>query len=324
MPGSYFQLMLRHCGTTLDLRDAILADTGVSLDALEQPGSEVTLGQQLQLLRNVNRTFPPGVALAIGARYEPITHGALGFGAVSAPTLGAALDVIARFVQVRSLTHSGRTVQTRDELRLVFEERCALEDDERRPLIEIILLSVQGMIEAVLAGPMTAGRFEIAAPKPSYAARYADYFHAEVRFGSAHTGVVIPVAWCTLACPHADPVMHEASLRELEMLARRLDGAGFTAARVEQWMSAAGDAGVAIDDVAHRLGLSRRTLARRLREEGTTYHEIRDAHLQRRAKSLLAEGTLTKAEIAYRLGYQDPANFGRAFRRWFGSVTRDR
>ena len=215
-------------------------------------------------------------------------------------------------------------MQTRDELRLVFEERVALEVPERLSLLEIFLLSVQGMIEAVLLGPMTAGRFEISLPKPSYAARYGDYFHAEVRFGTAHTGIVIPSAWCALACPHADPAMHEASLRELEVLARRLDGANFTAARVEQWMSAAGDAGVAIEDVAHRLGLSRRTLARRLRAEGTTYQEIRDAHLQRRAKSLLAEGTLTKAEIAYRLGYQDPANFARAFRRWFGSAAGDR
>ena len=277
MPGSYFQLMLRQCGTTRELRDAILADTGVSLEALEQPGSEVTLGQQLQQLRNVNRLFPPGVALAIGARFEPITQGPLGFGAVSAPTLGAALEVIARFCQVRSLTHWGRTVQTRDELRLVFEERVALEVPERLSLLEIFLLSVQGMIEAVLLGPMTAGRFEISLPKPSYAARYGDYFHAEVRFGTAHTGIVIPSAWCALACPHADPAMHEASLRELEVLARRLDGANFTAAHVEQWMSVAGDAGVAIEDVAHRLGLSRRTLARRLRAEGTTYQEIRDA-----------------------------------------------
>ncbi|MGH9885073.1 MAG: AraC family transcriptional regulator ligand-binding domain-containing protein, partial [bacterium] len=205
MPGSYFQLVLRQCGTTRELREAILEGTGVSLDSLEGSGGEITLGQQLRQLRNINHLFPAGVALAVGAPFEPVAHGPLGFAAVSAPTLGAGLEVLARYCQVRNPTHSGRAWQKGDEFRPAFEERCALEDEERLPLIETFPLSLQGLVEAVLGGPMTEGRFEIAAPAPSYAARYRDYFHAEVRFGAEHTCIVIPTRWLALACPHADP-----------------------------------------------------------------------------------------------------------------------
>jgi AraC-like DNA-binding protein len=58
---------------------------------------------------------------------------------------------------------------------------------------------------------------------------------------------------------------------------------------------------------SHRRVSSKRTLIRRLGEAGTTYRELRDAHRRKLA-----------AEIAYRLGYEDASNFGKACHRWFG------
>jgi AraC-like DNA-binding protein len=66
------------------------------------------------------------------------------------------------------------------------------------------------------------------------------------------------------------------------------------------------------------LAVSNRTLIRRLREAGTTYRELRDAHRRRLAIELVAGSSLTAAEIAYRLGYEDASNFGKACHRWFG------
>ena len=45
----------------------------------------------------------------------------------------------------------------------------------------------------------------------------------------------------------------------------------------------------------------------------------RNAHRRRRAEDLLREGSLTVSQLAYRLGYEDAANFNRACQRWFGS-----
>jgi len=43
-----------------------------------------------------------------------------------------------------------------------------------------------------------------------------------------------------------------------------------------------------------------------------------EAHLRAEAERLLGERALSVADVAYALGYEDPANFGRACRRWFG------
>jgi AraC-like DNA-binding protein len=84
-------------------------------------------------------------------------------------------------------------------------------------------------------------------------------------------------------------------------------------------MTVSGDAGLPLVKAARLLRVSPRTLTRRLQEAGTTYRALHDAHRRRRAEALLREASLTAAELAYRLGYGDPANFGRACRRWFRS-----
>lgn len=73
-----------------------------------------------------------------------------------------------------------------------------------------------------------------------------------------------------------------------------------------------------IDETAAKLGLSRRTLQRRLREEGTDYREQVNAARLQRAMSLLLESPQSIETIALNLGYSSTAHFTRAFTRWAG------
>ena len=69
--------------------------------------------------------------------------------------------------------------------------------------------------------------------------------------------------------------------------------------------------------VARRLHVTPRTLARKLAEEGTSYRAIVDDLRHRMAVDLIKSGS-SMDEIAYLLGYTDTSNFRRAFRRWTG------
>ncbi|WP_249173041.1 AraC family transcriptional regulator [Burkholderia vietnamiensis] len=72
-----------------------------------------------------------------------------------------------------------------------------------------------------------------------------------------------------------------------------------------------------VDWVAKRLGISSRTLQRQLAIHGRDFRTIRQAVSCERAHALLAAG-MRVTEIAYELGYSDPAHFSRAFRAWTG------
>ena len=70
--------------------------------------------------------------------------------------------------------------------------------------------------------------------------------------------------------------------------------------------------------LARTLGMSGRTLARRLAAEGEQFSDVVDGVRRRLAERLIADPRLDVGEIADRVGFADPAAFGKAFRRWFG------
>jgi AraC-like DNA-binding protein len=76
---------------------------------------------------------------------------------------------------------------------------------------------------------------------------------------------------------------------------------------------------IGIDRVARELGMSRQTLYRRLKAEGTTFEEILDAKRRQLAIRYLGMDRVAVKAAAYRLGFSDPAAFSRAFKRWTGT-----
>lgn len=102
---------------------------------------------------------------------------------------------------------------------------------------------------------------------------------------------------------------------ELSTMVRRRPPRSLAEAVAEVVQTRLLDGQTDIDGVAKRLGSGQRTLQRQLAQEGISYRRILgDARLAR-ARHLLAETTLPIIEIAYALGYSDPAHFSRAFSR---------
>jgi AraC-like DNA-binding protein len=318
MPAAYFELVLREFARTQSDLDAIVAGTGVTAAQIARPGAEITFGQQLQQLRNVSQRLPAGWALSLAPMLHASTHGALGFAVVSSPTLRNGLDLLARYVHVRNPSHRGRAEVRGSEYRLALIEQVALLDEERALVQETLLLGIQGLVETVLARPACGLRIEFSYPAPAWAQRHREVFHGSVHFEAPQTALVVPVTLLGVRSPHADPACHAAVLPTLEILSRRVDGLDASAPQVEQLLVQAGDTPLPLVEAARRLGVSRRTLLRRLGESGTSYRDLVDAHRRRRAEALLREGLQTVSEVGFRLGYKDAANFARACRRWFG------
>lgn len=75
-----------------------------------------------------------------------------------------------------------------------------------------------------------------------------------------------------------------------------------------------------ITDVATKLAISKRTLQRRLTQEGTTFQKVLDELREELARHYLCNTTFTSAEISFLLGYEEPNSFYRAFRTWTGQT----
>ena len=75
--------------------------------------------------------------------------------------------------------------------------------------------------------------------------------------------------------------------------------------------------------VAKKLGMSERTLARRLKEEGVTFIEIVQQLKAALARYYLEEETMPISKIAWLLGFEEPSSFSHACKRWTGKTPRE-
>ncbi len=81
---------------------------------------------------------------------------------------------------------------------------------------------------------------------------------------------------------------------------------------------------LSLDDIAHRVASSRRQLQRAYSEIGrTTFREHLTMVRMDRAAELLTSRSLTVREVAHRVGYRQPAQFAKAFRRHHGAAPSD-
>jgi len=78
--------------------------------------------------------------------------------------------------------------------------------------------------------------------------------------------------------------------------------------------------GVSMQTLCHKLGLSSRTLQRRLKDEGSSFQQTLDSVRAELAQHYLKHSSMTGSEISFLLGFEDPNSFVRAFHGWTGTT----
>lgn len=142
------------------------------------------------------------------------------------------------------------------------------------------------------------------------------------RISFAHQGnsIVFPAALLLLPIEDADPVVHRIARQLLDrLLAERGTSTDLiTSAREEIVWSLPSEEGIQLDRLARRLGVSTRTLQRKLADAGTSFQGLVDDTRKMLARRYIEDRSLTLSEIAYKLGFGAPSAFTRASYRWFG------
>ena len=146
---------------------------------------------------------------------------------------------------------------------------------------------------------------------------YAAVFRAPVTFSTSRNAICLDPAFLErplepLPAP-VETVLTTHAEAQLQQIARDRSWGG----RVSQLLHA--NPGTDLIAVCRALAVSRHTLHRRLRDEGTTFVALQDAARWQLADTLLRRDRLTITAVAARLGYSEPAAFSRAYKRWTGT-----
>ena len=153
---------------------------------------------------------------------------------------------------------------------------------------------------------------------------FVDFFGSRVEFGGTVDQVAFAPATGDARIVSADPFLNRLLITFCEeALVRRSQSRPSFRSSVENSIVPVLPHGkVRSGEIAHRLGISNRTFARRLSVEGLTFSEVLEDLRCDLAKHYLTDKDLSVSEIAWLLGYQEVSAFTHAFKRWTGKTPR--
>jgi AraC-like DNA-binding protein len=158
-----------------------------------------------------------------------------------------------------------------------------------------------------------------AGPAPSNDATHRRFFGCPVRFDATTSAIVIGAPELALRMSRPDPELGRILERHADVLVGELGSESDLVARVRRIIvDGLPDGEVSVTRTARQLGLSVRTLQRRLADSGKTFDEVYDGTRKELARRYLGDPALSIQETAHLLAFVDLRGFYRAFRRWEG------
>lgn len=260
----------------------------------------------------------PAVAARAARSWALADWGLFGFYLAAAPTVRDALAAAVRCSGLITERGAWRTVEQAGRIRYVWAWSGPAALDHALSNEVMVSGFVRGIREISGTPPL---RVELAHRAPVGRAEHEQLLECDVRFGQAETAVVMARARLDAAPPAANPALHHFLG---ELVAGELQALGPAAVHVRAAQLIARrlrDGSVAeIAEVARQLGMSERTLRRRLADEGASFRALRSAAQLDRAAELLAGGTASLTQIALATGFADASGLGRAWRRRRGQT----
>ncbi len=304
------------------VRDDLLRGTGISAGTLEDPDAPVPGASMAKLaLRALELTGEPGLGFYQGLYVKLSAHGAVGLAAMTSATLEQAVRIAERYGPLRA-QHMAVTLRVEgDEASLEFLELARV-GRVRSFMIEAAVTSFVQMGKALLGRPLS-GRIEVAMPEPPHFQGFAHLWPGPVRFSSPTTRLIFPRELLDAPREMADHFASARALEECEQELARLGETSTLLASVRRQMMALPRGFPSVTELAKKRHVSPRTLKRQLAAHGTSFQQLLDELRRDRALALLEDESQSIARVAELLGYSDPSNFNRAFRRWMGVAPTD-
>lgn len=295
----------------------LLADFGLTLTDFDEPEHTIPFATMGTLLgRCAAQTGCPHFGLMTGELTGASALGAVGFLIQSAPDVRSALGVLTRRIHLNNPGVAMSLVEDQDFATLRYDiVQPGIESHEQ--ILDGAMAIARTIMRSLCGPDWRPAQVRLAHARPGDVAEFRRVFEADLYFDAAETALVFSRSCLDKVPLTADPVLHR-------MMAHRVNELTVTAGedvvgqlrRVLPWLLTTRNLSLAA--AAKAVGLSTRTLNRRLADEKTSFTEQRDEVCFAVASQLLQSTRMPIGEVASLLGYANLSAFTRAFTRWSG------
>ena len=304
--------------------EPLLRRVGLTPEVIADPEERLSVRSQVALLDEAAIALKDDrLGFTLARDFEPRELGLLYYVMASSQTLGDALKRVARYSRI---TNEALVVRYREGNRLIISlSYSGVPRHSERHQIEFCMFAVLRICRVLTGQNLVPQHFSIAHYRSEGTAEMARFVGTKVEFGVERDEFALNADARALPLIHADPYLNDLLLKYAEAaLADRRDDMSQLRTRVENAISPLLPHGrVLVEDVARSLGMSERTLARKLSDEGLNFTEILQQLRRNLAVRYLDDRKLHVSKIAWLLGFREVSAFTHAFKRWTGKTPRE-
>ena len=294
-----------------------LNTVGVDPRVLEHADIEIPEDQYLALWEAAGRVNP-NIGLEIGSQLERNDIGALGHALFCAPNVGKALETLHRFIVVYSQDSriNYEIVKDRVLVEYTVADPALL---QRRQDSEFAITAILMQLRQITGTELPPIRVDFEHPKPINTASHKRLFKCPIHFNQPVNRLHLPPEILPTPIPEGNERLYLALLPYLEHQRAARSTTDDLLSKVTRIIIAKLHQGApTLTAVSSELGLSCRTLQRKLNGKGVEFSYLLEDVRRELALTYIQDATLSITEVSTRLGYAESGSFSRAFRRWTG------
>ena len=298
----------------------IFREVGLDPEKLANPDARYPYdGMRRLWLRAAEVTADPYFGIHVVRYWHPTSLHALGYSWMASDSLRDALERMTRYVRIVStaveaeLEEAGASFLFRFEPAPVARRMAPVYEALDAAFAMLVFMCRTSYGQDFHPLRVATMRPPFADPEP-----FLDFFHAPVEFSAPHNVLEFDKAALETHLPTANPQLARVNDAVVTEYLARFDRSS-TSMRVRAVLIDGLSSGkVTQRAVASALHMSLRTLQRKLEEEGTSYKALLDETRRELARQYLRQPAISVNEVTYLLGFSEPSNFARAFKRWTG------
>ena len=302
----------------------LYAAIGLDSSILHDPDNRIPFVQLVQLYEKAAAlTGDKDFGLHLGENVDAKLFDVVGYSALNSATLGEAFARVGRYHSIWTDGAVFRLEFSQPASAIIY--RYVYESTlEHRQDSEMTFAGVVTLCRMAADPNWTPIVVEFRHTKPDDISEHLRLFKCEVKFSASVDKLVFDSSSLSLPIAKADPGLCRMLDRHAEELLAKFPPRDTVIENARMIISQELNGGnPSLERVAAQLGLSGRTLQRKLHEFGTSHNDLVEQIRRELATRYLREKEMAICEVAYLLGFSEPSSFHRAFKRWTGITPKE-